>query len=103
MCVLALIAFSMSASDMLVGGFREMDLNDEKLPELMSFALASFNKDQLQLHPGVKYESPILTRAESQVVAGVNYRLHFTAIESGDCADTCLKRECVAVIYDVSL
>ena len=94
-----LIAKINGQNEEIGGGYAAMPLTDSKLPELLSFAQANIN-----LEGDTQYSNLILLKAESQIVSGINYRLSFTASETGNCetTNTCHERTCVAVIYDIA-
>ncbi|KAJ4704048.1 Cysteine proteinase inhibitor [Melia azedarach] len=61
----------------LLGGWTPIkDLNDPHVKEIGQFAVAEYNK---QSKADLKFQSVV--KGESQVVAGINYRLILTAID----------------------
>lgn len=80
----------------MAGGYSEAPVSDAKVRAAADYAL-KVQAYRLKNHPDCKVsnlELVALTRAERQVVAGLNYRLHVTVKQDG------VERSAVAVVYE---
>jgi len=93
----AVIAVSSTEKAVLLGGYSAADVNDETVKEMASFATATVTQALNSAQPLTVVR---IVSAETQVVAGFNYKMEMELKDSGDNNTKPIK--CSVVVYDQS-
>ena len=93
----AVVIVSSTAKTVLLGGYSAADVNDETVKEMASFATATVSQALNSAQPLTVVR---IVSAETQVVAGFNYKMEIELKEDGGDKPDAIK--CSVVVYDQS-